>query len=133
MTSNNAQTSQTPETLRNFDDFNNMFKGIDHNNCVPGDVAHKILLKVKLEHSQSRYNDVCMWIESSHFFSIKRNVALSDCVPDDDDTYVITVGKRYDDIEEDIYYGSDFDSDNFVGWGIFDDFDDTDEVSDIED
>ena len=127
MTSNDA--FQTPQTLRNFDDFNNMFKGIAHNNCVPGDVAHKILLKVKLEHNQSRYDDVCMWIESSHFCGIKRNVSLSDCVPDDDDTGIITVGRRRVDGEEEIHYGSDSDSDSDSYDGSWDNI----EVSDIED
>ena len=107
MTSNNAQT------LRNFDDFKNMFKGIDCYNCVPGDVAHRVLLKVKLEHDQSRYDDVCMWVEFDHFSKIKRNFRLSDCVPDDNDTGIITVGG-------DIY------SDHVP-------FDDESEVSDIED
>ena len=118
LTSNNTSPSAlSSETLKNFDDFKNMFKGIDSTNCAPGDVAHKILLKVKLERNQSRYDDVCMWTEFGYFSEIKRNVSLSDCIPADDDTDFISVERGYP-VEIDIYYGSDSDSD---------------EVSDIED
>ena len=97
--------SKSPETLSNFDDFNNMFKGIDCSNCVPGDVAHKVFEKVKREHNQSRFNDVCEWIEGCHFYRIKRNVSLSACVPEIDNhssASAIVIGPYYDSDESEV-------------------------------
>ena len=86
MTSNNAQT---PETLRNFDDFNNMFKGIDRASRSPGDTARMVSNKVELEWDVSRGRDMVKWISGREYFKIKRNVDFSAD-------------------EEDIQYDSDF-------------------------
>ena len=95
MTSNNI--FQTFETLKNFDDFNNMFKGIDRVDRHLGDTAQMVFEKVKLERNQSRLNDVFRWIENCECYKIKRNIDFS-----------------ID--EEDIYYDSDSDDgDSGVG------------------
>ena len=86
MTSNNAQT---PETLRNFDDFNNMFKGIDRASRLPGDTARMVSNKVELEWDVSRGRDMAKWISGLEYSKIKRNVDFSAD-------------------EEDIQYDSDF-------------------------
>ena len=83
MTSNNAQT------LRNFDDFNNMFKGIDRASRLPGDTARMVSNKVELEWDVSRGRDMVKWISGREYFKIKRNVDFSAD-------------------EEDIQYDSDF-------------------------
>ena len=67
MTSNNASS----ETLRNFDDFNNMFKGIDRDDYTPDDIASIVFEKVRLEHDQSRLDDVLEWFEGNHFYKIR--------------------------------------------------------------
>ena len=88
MTSNN--TFQTPQTLRNFDDFNNMFKGIDRASRPPSDTARMVLNKVELEWSPSRSSDMDKWFRGLEYSKIIRNVDFSA------------------DEEEDIQYDSDF-------------------------
>ena len=83
MTSNDA--FQTPETLRNFDDFKNMFKGIDREDRTPDDVALKILEKVKLEYNQSRLDDVVEWFDEGHYYEIRSHVdELAEYLDDDE-------------------------------------------------
>ena len=67
MSSNNM----SPETAKNFDDFNNMFKGIDRDDYTPDDIASIVFEKVRLEHDQSRLDDVLEWFEGNHFYKIR--------------------------------------------------------------
>ena len=67
MSSNNVSS----ETARNFDDFNNMFKGIDRDDYTPDDIASIVFEKVRLEHNQSRLDDVLEWFEENHFYKIR--------------------------------------------------------------
>ena len=67
MTSNNASS----ETLRNFDDFNNMFKGIDRDDRTPEDIASKVLEKVRRKRNQSRLDDVAEWFDEGHYYKIR--------------------------------------------------------------
>ena len=69
MNSNNEPRS--PETANNFDDFNNMFKGIDRDDYTPDDIASIVLEKVRLERNQSRLDDANEWFEESHFYKIR--------------------------------------------------------------
>ena len=61
----------TSETQRNFDDFNNMFKGIDRKDRVPDDIASIVLEKVRRECNPSRLDDVVEWFDGSHFYKIR--------------------------------------------------------------
>ena len=69
MNSNNEPRS--PETAKNFDDFNNMFKGIDRDDYTPDDIADLVFEKVRLERNQSRLNDALEWIDEGHFYKIR--------------------------------------------------------------
>ena len=69
MSSNNESIS--PETAKNFDDFNNMFKGIDRDDYTPDDIADLVFEKVRLERNQSRLNDALEWIDEGHFYKIR--------------------------------------------------------------
>ena len=69
MSSNNESIS--PETAKNFDDFNNMFKGIDRDDYTPDDIASIVFEKVRLERNQSRLNDALEWIDEGHFYKIR--------------------------------------------------------------
>ena len=62
---------KSPETANNFDDFNNMFKGIDRNDYTPDEIASIVLRKVELEHNPSRLDDAVEWFESCHFYKIR--------------------------------------------------------------
>ena len=53
----------TSETQRNFDDFNNMFKGIDRENCISIYIAVLVVDKVKLERNPFRSYDVDLWYD----------------------------------------------------------------------
>ena len=48
---------KSPETLNNFDDFNNMFKGIDRDDYTPNDIASIVFEKVRHERNPSRLDD----------------------------------------------------------------------------
>ena len=67
----------SPETLNNFDDFNNMFKGIDRRDRTPDSVAQIIFEKVRLEHNPSRLDDAVAWFDESHFYKIRHTVDIS--------------------------------------------------------
>ena len=67
----------TSETERNFDDFNNMFKGIDRKDCVPDHIATIVLNKVELERNPSRLDDVIEWFDEGHFYKIRCVVDIS--------------------------------------------------------
>ena len=75
MTSANAQTpktSKTPKfskrTLKNFEDFNNMFREIDREDFTPCDIADMVCEKVRLERKKYRLYDMCMWSEEGEYF-----------------------------------------------------------------
>ena len=59
------------ETKNNFDDFNNMFKGIDQETETPDCIAFMIVEKVKREHNQKRMDDAVEWFDESHFYEIR--------------------------------------------------------------
>ena len=59
------------ETERNFDDFNNMFKGIDQETETPDYIASIIVHKVERELDQKRLDDVVEWFDESHFYKIR--------------------------------------------------------------
>ena len=67
----------TSETERNFDDFNNMFKGIDRKDCVPDHIAAIVLNKVKLERNPSRLDDALEWYDEGLFYEIRCVVDIS--------------------------------------------------------
>ena len=69
MSQNNEPKS--PETANNFDDFNNMFKGIDRDDHTPDEIASIVFEKVRLEHSQSRLDDALEWFDEGHFYKIR--------------------------------------------------------------
>ena len=69
MSSNNESIS--PETAKNFDDFNNMFKGIDRDDYTPDDIASIVFEKVRLERNQSRLDDMLEWFDESRFYKIR--------------------------------------------------------------
>ena len=64
-------------TSKNFDDFNNMFKGIDREDRTPDHTATIILNKVKLERNPSRLDDVVEWFDEGHFYKIRCVVDIS--------------------------------------------------------
>ena len=82
MTSNNAfQTSSlfdystlSPETLRNFDDFMNMFKGIESDYFTPCDIASAVLEKIKRMGDQARIDDAVEWFDNQIYFEIRDTV-----------------------------------------------------------
>ena len=118
MTSNNAfqtpshfyYSTLSPETLRNFDDFKNMFKGIESDYFTPCDIASAVLEKIKRMGDQARIDDAVEWFDNQIYFEIRDTID-----------------------EQALAYASEHklslsdDSDDF------DVFDDSDEVSDIED
>ena len=61
----------TSRTERNFDDFNNMFKGINHKAQTPDEVALMVVEKVKREHNSFRLDDVVAWFDESHFYKVR--------------------------------------------------------------
>ena len=67
MSSNNM----SPETAKNFDDFNNMFKGIDRDDYTPDDIASIVFEKVRLERNQSRLDDMVEWFDEGHYYKIR--------------------------------------------------------------
>ena len=67
----------TSETQRNFDDFNDMFKGIDRKDRVPDDIASIVLEKVRRECNPSRLDDVVEWFDECHFYKIRSWVYIS--------------------------------------------------------
>ena len=69
MDSNNEPKS--PETANNFDDFNNMFKGIDRDDYTPDEIAVIVLEKVRRERNPSRLDDAVEWFDGSHFYKIR--------------------------------------------------------------
>ena len=75
MTSNNTfQTPQTSQTLINFDDFNNMFKGIDSDYFTPCQIATVVLEKVKIKRDQARIDDVVKWYDNQIYFKIRNTI-----------------------------------------------------------
>ena len=82
MSSNNAfQTPRyfdystlSPETLRNFDDFKNMFKGIDSDYFTPCDVASAVLEKISRMGDQTRTDDAVEWFDNQIYFEIRDTV-----------------------------------------------------------
>ena len=53
----------TSGTAKNFDDFNNMFKGIDRKDCASTYIATLVVDKVKLERNPFRSYDVDLWYD----------------------------------------------------------------------
>ena len=117
MTSNNVQTSNyfdystlSPETLRNFDDFKNMFKGIDSDYFTPCDIALTVVEKIRRMGNQVSINDAIEWFDNQIYFEIRDTVD-----------------------ERKLAYAHEHRLSPTVGSDNSDVFDDTDEVSDIED
>ena len=52
---------------KNFEDFDNMFKGIDHEGFSSANIAIQVIDKIKLECNPSRSNDVDTWFEENHY------------------------------------------------------------------
>ena len=127
MTSNNAfqtpnlfdYSTLSPETLRNFDDFKNMFKGIDSDYFTPCDIAFAVLEKIKRMRNQTRTDDAVEWFDNQIYLEIRDTV---------DEQAVVYAREAGYPVEIDIYYESDSESDS----GYIP-FDDTEIVSDIED
>ena len=121
MTSNNASqtfshfdySTLSPETLKNFDDFKNMFKGIDSDYFTPCDIAITVLEKIRHMGNQVRIDDAVEWFDNQLYFEIR------DTVDERKLAYVhehrLSPTNRFS--------GSDSDSDDW----------DNNEVSDIED
>ena len=59
---------------KNFNDFDNMFKGVDPENFNSSYIAIQVIDKIKLECNPSRSNDVDMWFEESHYPQDKRYI-----------------------------------------------------------
>ena len=62
---------KSPETANNFDDFNNMFKGIDRNDCTPDDIASMVVEKVRCKRNPSRLDDAILWFDECHYYKIR--------------------------------------------------------------
>ena len=131
MTSNN--TFQTPQTLRNFDDFNNMFKGIDSDYFTPCQIATVVLEKVEIKGDQARIDDVVEWCDNQIYFKIRDTIderALAYA-----HEHRLSLPDVYNDFEDD----NDFESNGDYRFdsGVSPDSDsgnwDNIEVSDIED
>ena len=89
----NSNNIQTPETQKNFEDFDNMFKEMDRPDlCLAAETAKKLLEKVELENDKSRLDDITRWLDKHQYWNIRCD-------------------------EKDIYYGSDSD-----GEWTFEDF-----------
>ena len=58
-------------TAKNFDDFNNMFKGIDRDDSTSDDIAAKVFEKVERECDQSRLDDMVEWFDEGHYYKIR--------------------------------------------------------------
>ena len=52
---------------KNFEDFDNMFKGIDPEGFSSANIAIQVIDKIKLECNPSRSNDVDTWFEENHY------------------------------------------------------------------
>ena len=63
---------------KNFNDFNNMFKGIDPENFTSTYIAILVIDKVKLECNPSRSNDVDIWFNEELYYEKKYIVQTSD-------------------------------------------------------
>ena len=72
---------ENAKTLKNFKDFDNMFREMDLTNCGPRDIAFKVYIEVSLERDQSRHFDVCSWIEGDEYLKIERNAKFAKFVP----------------------------------------------------
>ena len=59
---------------KNFNDFNNMFKGIDPENFTSDYITILVIDKVKLECNPSRSNDVDMWFNEEHYPQHKKYI-----------------------------------------------------------
>ena len=70
---------KSPETLNNFDDFDNMFKGIDRDDYTPNYIASIVLKKVELERNPSRLDDAVEWFDEGYFYKIRDWVDVSAC------------------------------------------------------
>ena len=63
---------KAPTTSENFDDFDNMFKGIDRENYTSAYIAIIVVDRVRLERNPSRSRDVDLWYDE--IFSRRRNI-----------------------------------------------------------
>ena len=54
---------RSPTTSENFDDFDNMFKGIDRENYTSNYIAIIVVDRVRLERNPSRSRDVDLWYD----------------------------------------------------------------------
>ena len=57
--------------LNNFDDFNNMFNGIDRIGYTPDEIASIVLKKVERECNQSRLDNAVEWFDEGYFYKIR--------------------------------------------------------------
>ena len=81
MTSNNSQVPEiqssfdystvSSETLRNFKDFNNMFRRMDCDFFTPCDTADVVVVEVDQEKNEVRSDDVLEWRYGDIFFQIR--------------------------------------------------------------
>ena len=63
-----------PKTLKNFDDFNNMFRRMDRPHRTPDDTAQIVFETVNREHNRSKSLDAFIWLDSNYFFKIRRTI-----------------------------------------------------------
>ena len=64
----------SPETFNNFNDFNNMFKGIDSDCYTPDQIATIIVRKIELKGNQARLDDAIRWFDDSYFHKIRHTM-----------------------------------------------------------
>lgn len=73
MTSNNAY--QTSETLKNFKDFDNMYKEADRPHRPPNAAAWIVRAIVRDAGDQSRFDDMLEWFTKRYFHKKDRQVS----------------------------------------------------------
>ena len=61
-------TSYNAQTLKNFVDFDDMFKGIDSEYFTPCDIADVVFEKILSKGDQARIDDVVEWCETGKYF-----------------------------------------------------------------
>ena len=92
----------TSVTSKNFEDFNNMFKGIDRLDCVPDHIAAIVLNKVKLERNPSRLDDAVTWFDEGLYYEIRCMVDMSAYNNGDNDGFLTSLAWRVDDSDDSV-------------------------------
>lgn len=58
-------------TLKNFDNFNNMFKGIDDPAHTPHDIAWCVLEKINRNGCEEEIEDADLWHKEGYFLKVR--------------------------------------------------------------